>query len=328
MEKAFITGGTGYLGRALVATLIEHPDSPFITVYSRDEAKLAKLKRKYPQILTIVGDVTEPDGLARSMADHDTVIHCAAMKFIPECERQPVEATRVNLFGSQLVAATAIHLGVKDVVGISTDKACEPVNAYGATKMLMERQWMEYNSWPGTDFHLVRYGNVMASTGSVVEVWKHQIQKEGKIRITDPLMTRFWFSVEDAVQLVLRSLEEPGGTILVPLIGSSFMGQLAEACWSLFAGPELGEWNQDRCSVVVGNRGGEKSHELLISELEARSAIQTKPFDPSGHIPLSRLFDPEVKPMEYGEAYTSTTPRHWLTNDELCELIQGAMKWE
>jgi FlaA1/EpsC-like NDP-sugar epimerase len=332
MDRVFITGGAGYLGRALVDHLLtHHPDHPQVTVYSRDEEKLARLRARYPAPLpltTIVGDVTDAHHLTMQMQDHDTVIHCAAMKFVPECERQPSEAIRVNLLGSQMVAASAANVpSVKDVVAISTDKACQPINTYGATKMLMERLWLEYNKWCPANYHLVRYGNVIASTGSVVGIWRGQMEAQQQLTITDPMMTRFWCGVGDAVQLILRSLEEPGGTILVPELPSSSMQAFAEACWGLFAGPTEGGWNLNRCTKPIGNRGGEKSNETLIT---AHERWESESAGCLGTIPLQRLIPgiPRRLSPAGSNPYTSDHPQHWLTQDELINLLIEATRWE
>ncbi len=317
MEQVFVTGGAGFLGRALLARLAEENPTLRVTIYSRDEHKQSAVRGDFPHHNYILGDVRDLERLTLAMAGHDTVIHAAAMKYVPEAERNVEEAIAVNVDGSRYVATAALRVGVDRVVGISTDKACRPVNVYGMTKLLMERVFQEADSWGKTRFNLIRYGNVVGSTGSVIPLFERQA-RAGRMTLTNPAMTRFWLTVEDAVNLIMLALDEPdGGTILIPRIAATSMKTVAEAVVRL-AYKDLN--HQDAMTKVewqeIGQRFGEKVHEELLTPVES---IYTSRAGPR----LMRMW-----PVTGGERsdhvegiYTSNTPDTWLYVTQMAAMI-------
>ncbi len=319
MEQVFVTGGAGFLGRALLGRLAEENPSLRVTVYSRDERKQSAVRSDFPHHNYILGDVRDLERLTLAMAGHDTVIHAAAMKYVPQAERNVEEAIAVNVDGSRNVATAALRVGVDRVVGISTDKACRPVNVYGVTKLLMERVFQEADSWGRTQFNLVRYGNVIGSTGSVIPLFERQA-RAGRMTLTNPTMTRFWLTVQDAVDLIVKALDEPhGGTVLIPRLAATNMKTVAEAVIGL-AHPDLGlsvavaqtQWEE------IGQRFGEKVHEELLTPVES---IYTERVG-------SRLM--RMWPVTEGERpdhldgiYTSNTPDEWLYTTQMAAMIAG-----
>ena len=206
MTKIFITGGAGYLGKAIMRYGHHYWPDPHYTVYSRDQAKHAAAKRVFPDATYILGDILDLTLLTESMRDHDIVIHAAAMKYVPQAELNPWHASEINVNGSRNVVTAACASDVLQVVGISTDNACSPVNVYGMTKLVMERLFVQADSWGATEFNVVRYGNVIASTGSVIPIFRQQIRSDREVRITDPAMTRFWMTIQNAVKLIAEAV--------------------------------------------------------------------------------------------------------------------------
>ena len=205
----FVTGGAGTLGKAIAKRRKKEGWTGRLTVYSTDSSdKHVKMKKIYPDVNFVQGDIRNHETLYNAIVGHDIVIHAAAVKVIPASEIASIDTFDVNVNGSMNVCYTARLAGVKHVLGISTDKACHPANAYGATKMLMEKIFQEYARIPEieTQYHLVRYGNVLESTGSVIEAWKNAVANDEKIKITDPEMTRFWLSPSQAVDYVKKLL--------------------------------------------------------------------------------------------------------------------------
>lgn len=226
------------------------------TVFSRDEVKQSELRHEFSNHRFILGDVRDYDWLQLAMRGNDLVIHAAAYKQVPTAEVNAGEAIEVNVIGSRNIARAAVYNNIPRVIGISTDKACAPVNCYGETKALMERMFQQACLWGDTEFHLVRYGNVLGSRGSVVPLFRQQA-REGYVTVTDPEMTRFWLTLKDAVNLVTRCYSKslPPGTILIPKCPASSMQALAE-CFT----PNI---------RVTGVRAGEKKHEQLVNKSEA-----------------------------------------------------------
>lgn len=280
MPRILITGGAGYLGRALVEYMATGANVKFC-IYSRDESKHVYMRRWLDQRKVqanceyVLGDVRDDVRLGATFQSFmpDTVLHLAALKYVPQSEHNVAEAITVNIVGSQIVARLAAGYGAERVVAISTDKACRPTSVYGATKMLMERDWQQAASWGDTRFNLVRYGNVVASTGSVVSLFRQQAAN-GTIWVTNPKMTRYWLTVEDSIALVMAALnEQQSGTILVPHPLSMSMDQVALACAEMYGAPG------HRIEIKrVGQRSGEKVHEDLVSPEES---VYTVP-NPSG----------------------------------------------
>lgn len=265
--SVFVTGGAGFLARGIYARARREGWPCRFTAFSRDAAKHASLRRDFPEVATLAGDVAgDPDGLVLAMAGHETVIHAAAYKFVDLAEHNVWDVLATNVDGSRAVARAARFAGVRRVVGISTDKACRPVNVYGASKYAMEKAFQEADRWErsaegGVRFHLTRYGNVLASTGSMVTDWRRKLASQGYINATDPDMTRFWLGVDQAVDLILLALSEPGGTIVIPKLTSLSMKRMEE--YLLPAGTRV---------TYDGLRPGEKRHEELLSLEESRYA--------------------------------------------------------
>ncbi len=312
--RIFITGGAGFLGRAIMARPeLFSPDPVDFTVFSRDEFKQAHARALFPDAHYILGDVRERDRLELAMRGHDVVIHAAAMKYVLRGESDVWEAIDVNVDGSRNVAMAAARTGVEHLVGLSTDKACRPVNVYGMSKLLMERLFQEADSWSPTQINLVRYGNVVSSTGSAVPLFRQQA-REGRITLTNPHMTRFWLTVDHAVELVAEALKEPrGGTILIPRLPSATIQVVVEAAIQI----ELAR-NPDLRKVGfanIGQRFGEKVHENLLGPEET-------PYTEPG--PVMRLYPVTEGPRtgHQDDMYTSSHPDHIIEVEEMGELIQ------
>lgn len=306
MQNVLITGGAGYLGRAYLRwARANRPDVKF-TIFSRDESRHARCRREFPECRYVLGDVRDPASLDLAIAGHDTVIHAAAFKYVPQGETNGIECHEINAIGSLNVARAAIRYGVERVIGISTDKACSPINNYGVSKLMMERFFQECDVKSGTRFNLVRYGNVVSSTGSVVPVFRQQLKDQGYVTLTDPAMTRFWLTVNDGVALINMALGEPdGGTILIPRCPSIAMQVLADLVTGKIK--------------VTGLRFGEKRHESLINDVEAKYVEDTDA------IGIMRLYPTTTKQrQDSGAAYSSDNPDHVLTATELLKMIEEA----
>lgn len=259
-RNILITGGTGTLGRELIRRAYETGWDSKITILSRDTLKQNWIKRNYPNVHCVVGDVRDWTTTFNAMAGKNLVIHAAAVKHIPISEENSIDTYQINVEGSINVANAAIQHGVEDIVGISTDKVCHAANAYGATKYLMEKIWQEYSRLNvPTKFHLVRYGNVLESTASVIEVWKEQILRGEPIRITNPYMTRFWLSPAQAAELVEQSLLIKSGYILIPKMKKLSIQKMMEYT--------IGEPHYGIEHIPL--RAGEKLHETLLTIEEA-----------------------------------------------------------
>lgn len=274
MSGIFITGGSGSLGTALLKYLYD-TYSDDITIYSRDEVKQAHLRKSYPDARYLLGDVRDYDRLMVAMRGHDKVIHAAAYKQVPSAEANVDEAIATNIMGSLNVARVAVLAGVEHVVGISTDKACQPINAYGETKALMEKLFQQADGWGDTFFNCVRYGNVLGSRGSVVPLFMEQIAQGTSYTLTDPDMTRFWMTLDDAVKLVMAALADKvdsvdEGAVLVPACRASTMLTLLDAVHTLW-GSNKDPLNDDMYDVI-GTRPGEKTHECLVHTNESMRA--------------------------------------------------------
>lgn len=254
--QILLTGGCGTLGTAIIQRATEEKWDCEITVFSRDAMKHLRLKSKYPTIHSIIGDVRDPVVLYNAMVGKDYVLHLAAVKHIPVSEYNSIDTFEVNVTGSMNVCNAAIQLGTPHVLGISTDKACHAANAYGATKYLMEKTFQEFaRLGTNTQFHLIRYGNVLESNGSVVEAWKKALYNGEPVRITEPSMTRFWLSPSQAVDYVLNALELASGQIYIPRMPALSIGKLFDYA----IGRERAVWNK------IPLRPGEKLHETLLT---------------------------------------------------------------
>ncbi len=322
--RIFMTGGSGFLGRAIMrrSSLIIPDEDVQFTVYSRDSAKHTRARHEFPQANYLLGDIQDPEHLEAAMAGHDVVIHAGAMKYVPEGEKNVRVAVEVNVAGSENVVTAALRTGITHVVGISTDKACRPVSVYGMTKLLMERLFQEADGLTANcQFNLVRYGNVVSSTGSVIPLFRRQA-REGTITLTNPEMTRFWLTIEDAVDLVWAALQEPqGGTILIPRCRSLTMAGVATACAILEVGAEH---EGDVARTTIGQRFGEKVHEELLTPVET---VYTENLPHHhGQDDMMRMY-PVTSGMRHGHvanSYSSDAPDNPLSTEEMMEWIERA----
>lgn len=311
-----VTGGTGSFGKKFTKIMLEKYQPKKLIVFSRDELKQHEMRvagYDAPNLRYFIGDVRDADRLRRAFHGVDLVVHAAALKQVPACEYNPMEAILTNINGGKNVIDAAIDAGVKRVVALSTDKAVNPVNLYGATKLCAEKLFVQSNAYGGADgtrFACVRYGNVVGSRGSVIPVFLDQ-RKHGKITITDPRMTRFWITLEQGVQLVIRAAETMlGGEVFIPKIPSMNIMDLAKAI-----APD--------CDIAyTGIRPGEKLHEQLISEDEARQTVEMPDVyivEPA-HPWWSGREHQDGKRLPDQFRYSSETNPDWLTMDQLREM--------
>ncbi len=322
IKSIFLTGGAGFLGRHLMRWFgAKYPQIRF-TVFSRDEGKHAIARHEFPHHTYILGDVRDADRLELAMAGHEVVIHAAALKYVPQCELFPGEAIATNIDGSRNVAIAAIRNHVGRVIGISTDKACRPENVYGMTKRIMERAFQEADTWSDTYFNIVRYGNVIASTGSVIPIFREQA-RNGTLLVTNPQMTRFWLTVSKAVEMIANAMaltSQYRGTIMIERLAATDLITVAYAAAEIETGMSRAELEGDKNFTVqfVGDRGGEKVHEDLLSPAEARQTERLGSMmllhPPGSDIPLT--WEPEI--------YTSNVPDHWIDSEELKAMIEEA----
>lgn len=305
-QDLFVTGGAGTLGRAIAWRRKKEGWTGKMTVYSTDNFKHEKMKRMYPDINFVQGDIRNPETLYNAMVGHDIVLHLAAVKVIPTSEWQSLDTIDVNVNGSINVCVQAMNAGIKHVLGISTDKVCHAANAYGATKYLMEKVFQEYSRIESeTSFHLVRYGNVLESTGSVLEAWKNAVAEGKPILMTDPEMTRFWISPQQAVSLVIGSITLKSGEIVIPKAKALSIGKLAEYTLN-------GKYEIQRVPL----RPGEKLHETLLSEEECKYTADAP------HYYFLRPTTSVALEYPIPNAYSSDIAPE-LTREELAELLRN-----
>lgn len=324
MKSVLVTGGTGSFGKKFIADILEnHKDVERVVVYSRDELKQYEMAQtfsfsKYPQIRYFIGDVRDADRLKRACEGIDTVIHAAALKHVPIAEYNPMECIKTNILGAENVVNCSIEMGVKNVIALSTDKACAPINLYGATKLCSDKLFVAANNFKGKrdiKFSVVRYGNVLGSRGSVVPFFIEK-KKNGVLPITHADMTRFSISLQEGVNLVKKALSiHWGGEIFVPKIPSYRILDVAQAI-------------APNCKIEeVGIRPGEKLHEEMISEMDSLSTVEFK-----GHYVIMPTISPwdqddfikkmEGKKVGFGFKYSSDTNNDWLTVDQLRSEIR------
>lgn len=323
-KTILVTGGTGSFGKKFIKTVFEkYPDVKKIVVYSRDEFKqfmmsnMPEFKPYLDKLRFFIGDVRDKERMMRAFEGVDIVVHAAALKQVPACEYNPFEAVKTNVHGAQNVIDCAIDRGVKKVVALSTDKACAPINLYGATKLCSDKLFIAGNSYAGskdTRFSVVRYGNVAGSRGSVIPFFQKLVAEGAKeLPITDMRMTRFWLKLEQAVEMVLEAIEHMhGGELYVKKIPSMKMPDLAKAI-----APDLK-------IVEVGIRPGEKIHEQMITKEDAPNTIEFKDF----YIILPQMsfagikYDyPDSKPVAPDFEYHSGNNDRWLTVEDMKKLI-------
>jgi UDP-N-acetylglucosamine 4,6-dehydratase len=318
-KTILVTGGTGSFGRAFIASVLKQHDPRRLIILSRDELKQHDVQREFPdsRLRFFIGDVRDVDRLRRAFDGVDVVVHAAALKQVPACEYNPFEAVKTNIVGSQNVVDAAIDCGVERVLALSTDKAVNPVNLYGATKLCAEKIFVQgnaYASGKNTKFSCVRYGNVVGSRGSVIPIFLEQ-KKTGTVTITDPRMTRFWLTLEQGVDFVLHALRVMhGGEVFVPRIPSMSIIDLAKAV-------------APGCAIdETGIRPGEKLHECLISSDEARHTVM-----------LDEMYVIKPEHQWWGETnwsdaaalpsdfeFSSNTNERWLSEHEALRIAKAA----
>lgn len=324
-KTILITGGTGSFGKKFTETVLrEYPNVKKIIIYSRDEFKqfmmsnMQEFKPFENKLRFFIGDVRDKERMMRAFEGVDIVVHAAALKQVPACEYNPFEAVKTNIHGAQNIIDCAIDKGVKKVVALSTDKACAPINLYGATKLCSDKLFIAGNAYCGgkdTRFAVVRYGNVAGSRGSVIPFFQKLVDEGAKeLPITDMRMTRFWLKLEQAVEMVLEAIEHmQGGELYVKKIPSMRMPQLAEAIAPHLAVKE------------VGIRPGEKIHEQMITKEDAPNTIEFKDF----YIILPQMQFSGIaynyqnaKPVSPDFEYHSGNNDRWLTVEEMKTLIK------
>ena len=321
-KNVLVTGGTGSFGKKFIEIILQRYQPQKIIVYSRDELKQFEMQQQFYQkcMRYFIGDVRDCNRLQRAMYKVDYVIHAAALKQVPAAEYNPMECIKTNVMGAQNVIDAAIECGVKKVIALSTDKAANPVNLYGATKLCSDKLFVAANNLVGnhpTRFSVVRYGNVVGSRGSVVPFFKKLAAGGAKaLPITDERMTRFWLRLEEAVEFVLKGFERmQGGETFVPKIPSMRIMDLAKAI-----APDLP-------TEIIGIRPGEKLHEVMCPQdiyydiLEFTDHFVIMPaahFDSTVYArnPLGE----EGVPVKDGFEYSSGTNPHFLTVEELREM--------
>jgi UDP-N-acetylglucosamine 4,6-dehydratase len=316
-----VTGGTGSFGRQFTDFILRKHRPRKLIIFSRDELKQHDMRQIWDdaapdsRIRYFVGDVRDKERLVRAMHGVDVVVHAAALKQVPACEYNPFEAVLTNVMGAKNIIDAAIDTGVKRVLALSTDKAVNPVNLYGATKLVAEKLFVQGNSYAGggTRFSCVRYGNVVGSRGSVIPLFLQQ-RKTGMLSVTDSRMTRFWITLDQGVQFVSKCIDlMHGGEIFVPKIPSMRVMDLAKAL-----GPE--------CRVdIKGIRPGEKLHEALLSDHETQHALE---FDDMFVVqPTFGWWGPENwnhgRPVSDDLRYTSDNNTSWLSLDDLTKMVEA-----
>jgi len=316
-QAVLVTGGTGSFGKKFVEIMLREYHPKKLVILSRDELKQHEMRTAgfdHPTLRYFIGDVRDEARLERAFSGVTVIVHAAALKQVPACEYNPFEAVQTNIIGGRNVVDAAINQGVHRILALSTDKAVNPINLYGATKLCAEKMFVQANAYAGareTRFSCARYGNVVGSRGSVIPVFLEQ-RKSGKITLTDARMTRFWITLDQGVRFVIRCLEHMhGGEIFVPKIPSMRLADLAETI-------------APNCEIEsIGIRPGEKLHEVLVSEDEARNGLEVE--DMYIIQPAHSWWKSEnwgsARPLPDGFRYTSDTNSAWLTGEQLQELI-------
>ncbi|MGE0607184.1 MAG: UDP-N-acetylglucosamine 4,6-dehydratase (inverting) [Pirellulales bacterium] len=322
-QVILITGGTGSLGQRLTEIILRDYHPRKLIIFSRDELKQFEMRQRFserahPCLRYFIGDVRDKDRLLRAFDGVDVVVHAAALKQVPSCESNPLEAVKTNILGAANVIDAAIDRDVGRVIALSSDKAASPCNLYGATKLCADKLFTAAHHYVGyhrTRFAVVRYGNVVGSRGSVVPLFQ-KLRSTGVLPITDPRMTRFWLTIDQGVEFVLRSLTRThGGETFVPKIPSMNLLDLARAI-----GPD--------CRYeTVGIRPGEKLHEVLLTEDDARQALEYE--DYYALLPHCEPVDYQCfmlqtggRPLPEGFRFSSDANSDWLSVEDLRQLLQ------
>ncbi len=322
-KTILITGGTGSFGKCFTKYVLENYNPKKIIIYSRDEFKqfnmANQLKEYKDRLRFFIGDVRDKDRLYRAFEGVDYVVHAAAMKQVPACEYNPIEAVKTNINGAMNIIDAALDKNVKRVVALSTDKAVNPINLYGGTKLVSDKLFISANAYAGAKdvcFSIVRYGNVAGSRGSVIPFFRDIVESGGnKLPITDYRMTRFWISLEEGVELVIKALSEAkGGETFISKIPSFKITDLAQA---ILPGCEMPE---------VGIREGEKLHEIMVTK---EDSMNTYEYDkhfivyPNMEWWNNSKIQAGGKKVEQGFAYSSDNNTEWLSVEELKEKLNN-----
>lgn len=326
-KNILITGGTGSFGKKYVELLLENYEPERIIIYSRDELKQFEMQQQFNAscMRYFIGDVRDRDRLNMAMQGVDYVIHAAALKQVPAAEYNPMECIKTNIHGAENVIHAALECGVKKVIALSTDKAANPINLYGATKLASDKLFVAANNMAGpkpTRFAVVRYGNVVGSRGSVVPLFQKLVAEGAKsLPVTDEKMTRFWITLADGVNFVLKNFERmQGGEVFVPKIPSMKMIDFAKAL-----APDL---DVD----IIGIRPGEKLHETMCPEDDSHLTLE---FNDHFVIQPTIQFNYNVdfstnaigekgEPVEQGFAYSSGTNEEWLDAKGLMAMVEAS----
>ena len=325
-KTILITGGTGSFGNAFTEYVLEHYDPKKVIIYSRDEFKqfqmADKFKKRKEKLRFFIGDVPDRERMFRALDGVDYVVHAAALKQVPACEYNPMEAVKTNINGAMNLVDASLDRGVKRVVALSTDKAVNPINLYGGTKLVSDKLFIAANAYSGemdVRFSVVRYGNVAGSRGSVIPFFQKIMERgEGVFPITDCRMTRFWISLEEGVQLVIKALQEArGGETFISKIPSFKVTDLARAM--------APEYRQEE----IGIREGEKLHEVMVTQEDSAMTYEyEKHYIIYPHYNWweeDRVLPGGVKVAE-GFEYSSGTNREWLDVEQLRRLLAGMDK--
>ena len=316
-SAVLVTGGTGSFGKKFVEIMLREYQPRRLVIYSRDELKQHDMRVAgfdHHSLRYFIGDVRDRERLHRALVGIDLIVHAAALKQVPAAEYNPYEAVKTNILGAQNIIDAAIDNHVARVLALSTDKAVNPINLYGATKLVAEKMFVQGNAYAGaggTRFSCVRYGNVVGSRGSVVPLFLQQRQN-GKLTITDERMTRFWITLEQGARFVIHTIEQmQGGEVFVPKIPSMRVTDLARAL-------------APKCGIeIIGIRPGEKLHEVLISPDEAYHTLETgdmfviQPMHPWWSLQTWA----EASPLPDGFKFTSDDNPNWLSVAQLQEMV-------
>ena len=320
-KNIVITGGTGSFGKKATEIILEQYKPNKLIIFSRDELKQFEMAQQFPDskygcMRYFIGDVRDKERLDRAFRNIDFVIHAAALKQVPAAEYNPFEAVKTNILGAQNVINVAIDQKVKRVIALSTDKAANPINLYGATKLCSDKLFIAGNSYVGrndTTFSVVRYGNVLGSRGSVIPFFLER-KKKGVLPITDPKMSRFWITLEQGVHFVLKCFERMvGGELYVPKIPSMTIMDLAEAICP-------------KCEKkIIGIRAGEKLHEVMVPKDDARNTVEFPDhyvIKPQFHFFGRRFEENGCKLVPEDFEYNSGTNPWRLKVEEMREMIK------
>ncbi len=322
-KTILITGGTGSFGKKFTEIVLKRFKPRKLIIFSRDELKQYEMQQQFnekdfPSVRYFIGDVRDRERLYRAFDGVDIVVHAAALKHVPVAEYNPLEAIKTNVLGAANVIDAAIDLKVSKVIALSTDKAANPINLYGATKLCSDKLFVAGNSYAArntTSFSVVRYGNVVGSRGSVIPYFL-KMRETGRLPITDERMTRFWITLDQGVEFVLKSIERmKGGEIFVPKIPSMRMLDLAQAIGG------------DDCVLdKVGIRPGEKIHEVMITEDDARHTVEYDDYFvllPTFHDwnKSGFAYDDNGRLCPEGFRYSSDTNKKWISKSELQNMI-------